>query len=222
MLFRSGEEAPRRLAVKAVARLDIGNHRGAHPRLGVVDVVPFVPLDGDSFADALAARDRFARWLAAELGVPSFLYGPERSLPDVRRMAWRGLDPDVGPSMPHPSAGAACVGARDLLVAYNVWLAEPDLARAKQVAAEIRRPGLRTLGLAVGDRVQVSMNLIDPLTLGPHDAYDLVASLVEVDGAELVGLVPERVLRVIPPSRWHELDLAEETTIEARRAALGL
>lgn len=216
-----GEEAPRRLAVEAVRLLDLRTHDGVHPRIGVVDVVPFVPLEHSSMADALAARDRFARWLADELAVPSFLYGPERTLPEVRRDAWRSLTPDVGPAVPHPSAGAACVGAREVLVAYNVWLAEPDLALAKRVAAAVRRPGLRTLGLQVGARVQVSMNLIEPTLIGPADAYDLVASLAPVGGAELVGLIPETVLHAIDPGRWHDLDLSGDATIEARRGAAG-
>ena len=212
-----GEVAPRQLAAQAVRRLDLAHHVGAHPRLGVVDVVPFVALDGSTFSDALEARDRFSRWLADELSVPSFLYGPQRSLPEVRRHAWHGLVPDVGPAAPHPSAGAACVGARQPLVAYNVWLAEPDLALAKRVAAAIRRPGLRALGLQVGSRVQVSMNLIDPTVLGPADAFDIVASLTSVAGAELVGLVPEAVLRRIEPARWTSLDLSADITIEERR-----
>jgi glutamate formiminotransferase len=216
-----GEDAPRRLATEAVRLLDLRTHDGVHPRIGVVDVVPFVPLDGSTMTDALAARDRFARWLAEALAVPSFLYGPERSLPDVRRHAWRSLSPDVGPTAAHASAGAACVGARTVLVAYNVWLAEPDLAVAKNVAAAIRRPGLRTLGLPVGARVQVSMNLVEPTAIGPADAYDLVAALAPVAGAELVGLVPEAVLHAIDPRRWPELDLSPDATIEARRREAG-
>ena len=86
--------------------IDLGAHAGAHPRLGAVDVVPFVPLDGSPMAEAVAARDGFASWAANELGVPCFLYGPERSLPDVRRTAFDSLAPDVGPPKPHPTATA--------------------------------------------------------------------------------------------------------------------
>jgi glutamate formiminotransferase len=104
----------------AVSSLDLGGHSGAHPRLGVVDVVPFVDLSeptAPATARSLSARDRFADWAATTLGLPCFLYGPERSLPDIRREAWRGLGPDRGPPQPHPTAGAACVGARGVLVA---------------------------------------------------------------------------------------------------------
>ena len=217
-----GEEAPRRLASAAVARLDLSTHEGVHPRLGVVDVVPFVPLAGSSMDEALAARDAFAGWAVAELGVPCFLYGPERSLPEVRRRAWRDLAPDMTPDRrpdgPHPTAGSTCVGARDVLVAYNVWLAAADVALARAIAAEVRGPAIRALGLAVGDRVQVSMNLIRPDEVGPTQAYDLVAARAPVAGAELVGLLPGRVLDAIPPRRWSELDVATSRTLEARLA----
>jgi glutamate formiminotransferase len=211
-----GVDAPRALARVAVARLDTGRHEGVHPRLGVVDVVPFVPLAGSAMADAVVARDAFAGWFADELGVPCFRYGPERTLPEIRRRAFRDLAPDVGPDRPHPTAGACCVGARDVLVAYNVWLATPDLARARAIAAEVRSHGIRALGLACGDRVQVSMNLVDPLVTGPAAAYDAVAARAPIAGAELVGLVPAAVLEAIPPSRWDELDLDPDRTIEAR------
>jgi glutamate formiminotransferase/glutamate formiminotransferase/formiminotetrahydrofolate cyclodeaminase len=214
-----GEDAPRALARAAVAAVDLREHDGVHPRLGAVDVVPFVPLAGATDADARAARDRFARWVADELGVPAFLYGPERTLPEVRREAFRTLVPDAGPPQPHPSAGAVAVGARPVLVAWNVWLAEPDLALAKRVASAVRGPHLRALGLAVAGGAQVSMNLVAPDVVGPAEAWDRVAALAAVDRAELVGLVPASTLERIDPSRWGRLDLAEERTIEHRLAA---
>lgn len=211
-----GEEAPRRVARAAVERLDLRGHAGAHPRIGVVDVVPFVPLAGASLGDAVAARDRFLTWMATELGVPGFVYGPERSLPDVRREAFRSLAPDAGPRRPHPRAGAVAVGARDVLVAWNVWLADADPERARAVAAAVRGPHLRALGLAVGERAQVAMNLVSPATLGPAEAWDAVAAHVPLAGAELVGLVPAFVLDRTDPARWAQLDLAPERTIETR------
>jgi glutamate formiminotransferase len=210
-----GEEAPRRLAAVAVERLDLRDHDGVHPRLGVVDVVPFVPLGGDDLADAVAARDRFATWMAAELGVPCFLYGPERTLPEIRRRAWADLAPDTGGPGPHPTAGAVCVGARRALIAFNVWVAA-DLGTARRVAAAIRGPAVRALGLPVGERVQVSVNLVAPDEVGPAEVYDRVDALVAVEGAELVGLVPERILARTDPARWAELDLAADRTFEAR------
>ena len=221
------EAAARSVASLAVRLLDLGAHAGVHPRIGVVDVVPFVPLAGSNLADAVAARDRFARWAGEDLAVPCFLYGPDRSLPDVRREAFRALMPDTGPAVPHPTAGAIAVGARPVLVAYNLWVAGagPDpspLARARQVAALVRGPAVRALGLAVGDRVQVSCNLIDPDVIGPQEIYDRVAGLVPLEGAELVGLIPASVLARIPERRWTALDLAESRTIEARLQQAGL
>jgi len=172
----------------------------------------------------VAARDRFAAWAARELGLPCFLYGGDsgRTLVDVRRGAWNTLRPDVGPDRPHPTAGAVACGARPVLVAYNIWLAGADVATARRIAADLRAPDLRTLGLAVGRHAQVSCNLIAPWRVGPDAVYDAVASRAPVARAELVGLVPASVLARIPRERWAELDLDEERTIEARLQQAGL
>jgi glutamate formiminotransferase len=211
-----GEHAPRAVARTAVERLDLRAHQGVHPRIGVVDVVPFVPLGAATLDGARRARDDFARWIAGELQVPAFVYGPERSLPDIRRQAFQGLAPDHGPAAPHPSAGAVAVGARPVLVAWNVWLVEPDLALARQVAAAIRGPHVRALGLAVDGGAQVSTNLIAPDVVGPAEAWDLVAGLAPVSRAELVGLIPRSVLDRTPRHRWAQLDLSDDRTIESR------
>lgn len=212
-----GPEAPRRLARIAVERIDLRLHAGAHPRLGVIDVVPFVPLSGSTMADAVEARAAAIGWLASELGIPAFAYGADApSLPEVRRQAFRDLAPSAGPDDPHPSAGAVAVGARLPLVAYNVWLRDADLALGREIAAAVRSPAVRALGLRVGERVQVSMNLVDPATVGPEEAFDAVAALATVAGAELVGLVPAAVLRAVPRGRWAELDLGPDRTVEAR------
>jgi len=139
------------------------------------------------------------------------------TLPEVRRRAFVDLRPDTGPPRPHPTAGAVAVGCRPPLVAYNLWLAVPDLDLARSVASAVRGDGVRALGLAVGDRVQVSMNLIDPDRVGPAVAYDRVAERTAIAGAELVGLVPRRILDAVAPERWGELDLAADRTVEARR-----
>ncbi len=230
------ESAVRDLARLTVALLDLREHAGAHPRFGVLDVVPWVALEGWPVRDAARgpttndratsdrarrARDHFALWAGAELRVPVFLYGPERSLPQVRRDAWRTLVPDAGPSAPHPTAGAVAAGCRPLMVAYNLWLRGGDLARAKAIAAAIRSAEIRALGFALGDRLQVSCNLVAPLTVGPAAVRDQVGRLAEVERAELVGLVPESVLRAVPEQRWAELDLAPEQTIEYRLSHAG-
>jgi glutamate formiminotransferase len=206
---------PRPLTAVAVARLDLREHAGVHPRFGVVDVVPFVPFAGSSMVDAIRARDAFISWLADEHGVPAAAYGPDGpALPELRR--------DVLPRItPHPTAGVVAVGARGPLVAYNVWV-DADLATAQRVAGAVRGPAIRALGFPVGERVQVSMNLVEPFVVGPAEAYDAVASLAPVTGAELVGLVPQRVLDAIPAERWDELDLAADRTVEARLRRLGV
>lgn len=238
------ETAARRLATAAVTGLDLTGHEGSHPRFGVLDVVPFVPLEATagrqggtsgavltpptSLAPAVTARDRFARWAAQELGLPCFLYGPlpagtQRTLPEVRRAAFGDLVPDFGPPDPHPTAGACAVGARSFLVAYNLWLADAPTAlpAARAAAAGVRGPAVRALGLEVGEHVQVSCNLVDPFTVGPAAVHDRVAALVgaqgvDIDHCELVGLLPEAVFAAVPPRRRAVLGLDESATIEAR------
>lgn len=222
-----GEDAARAVATGTIVALDLRRHDGVHPRLGVLDVVPFVALEGSTDADAIGARNRFAAWLGGTHGVPCFLYGPERSLPAVRRDAFRALTPDTGPSSPHRTAGATAVGQRGPLIAYNLWVEDCDLATARSIAARVRGPGVRTLGLRVGDRLQVSMNLIDPASISPAAAFDRVTDAAAeagavVAGAELVGLVPEAVLRAVPRERWRDLALAEDRTIEWRLRARGI
>jgi glutamate formiminotransferase len=251
------ENSARMLAAAAVSALDFGSHSGRHPTFGVVDVVPFVPLvlaapthRGPSAGvdplnwslprlaaappldRAVDARDRFARWAGSELGLPCFLYGPlpptgHRTLPQVRRTAYTTLEPDTGPERPHPRAGGCAVGARHFLVAYNLWVAGGDIALARSVAQAIRGPAVRALGIQLRDQVQVSCNLVDPLTIGPAELHDQAARLLEAGGAsiercELVGLLPAAVLASVPRSRWTELDLRPETTIEGQLEDRGI
>ncbi|HET8929780.1 MAG TPA: hypothetical protein VFN21_03885 [Acidimicrobiales bacterium] len=216
-----GTDAPRRLARRAIDLVDLRTHAGAHPRIGVVDVVPFVPLRTSTMADAVTARDAFSSWMGDELGVPCFRYGTGRTLPEVRRGAFTTLTPDAGPAEPHPTAGACAVGARDVLIAYNVWVTAPDLAAVRRVASALRSPTVRALGLAVGDRFQVSCNLIAPDVTGPAAVTEAVAGLgaqedVVVAGCELVGLVPASVIAGIDPRDLAPLDLSIDRTIEAR------
>lgn len=213
-----GEDAPRRLARVAIELLDIRDHQGVHPRIGVVDVVPFVPLGDTPMREAIRARDDFAAWISREHGIPAFVYGKERTLPDIRKNAFVGLRPDHGPTTPHPSAGAVCVGARDILVAYNVVVADVSFDDARILASSLRSPDVRALALRLGDEIQVSMNLINPLATGPADVYDLVEQSAHITRAELVGLVPAEVLASTPSSRWKQLGLGIDRTIEFRLA----
>ena len=234
------EPAVRAVAATAVARIDLTAHVGVHPRLGALDVVPFVPVgaiapEGERWWQAMGARDRFAAWAGCTLDLPCFLYGPERTLPDIRRHAFGSLAPDTGPITPHPTAGAAAVGARLPLVAYNLWIEREQgrdrdpsgvLSVARVLAARLRGPSVRSLGLAMPSGAQVSCNLIDPPAVSLAALYDRVAVGARTQGcsvvrAELVGLVPEATLRSTPRSRWIQLDLREDRTIEFKMAERG-
>lgn len=216
-------DAARALTREALQRIDLTQHAGVHPRIGVVDVVPFVPVSAAStITDAVTTRDAFAAWAARELALPCFLYGTERTLPQVRKHAFVDLTPDVGPLVPHPTAGACAVGARHPLVAYNLWLDGHDLATAKAIAATVRSPDVRALGLQVGAFVQVSCNLVNPLRFGPADIYDAVVRHAAIARAELVGLIGRDVLARIPGDRWAELDVGENRTLEAHLEEAGL
>jgi glutamate formiminotransferase len=228
------EDAARNVARRSVELVDLRRHRGVHPRLGALDVVPFTPLDaagspvmarGD-LSDAVAARDRFATWAGRTLALPCFVYGPERSLPEVRRRAFVEVAPDTGPAHLHPTAGACAVGARFALVAYNVWLSTDDLVVATSIAATIRGPAVRALGFRTGGVTQVSCNLVDPMSVGPAVVYDEVDRLargagVRVTRAELVGLAPAAVVEAEPRGRWEQLDLDPDRTLEARIEGSG-
>lgn len=211
-----GTEPARVLTRTAVEMLSIDSHDGVHPRLGIVDVVPFVPLATSTFSDALQARNDFAQWAAQELNLPVFFYGPERTLPEVRKSAFKTLLPSVGPQVPHKSAGAVCAGVREPLVAWNIWLRDVDLATTQKIAKQIRSEQIRTLGLQVGTFTQVSCNLISPHTHGPDVAYDLVAAIAPIEKCELVGLIPTFALEKISQNRWETLDLEKSKTIEWR------
>jgi glutamate formiminotransferase len=226
--------AARRLASAAAAVLTLVDHDGVHPRLGVIDVVPFVALAPTPTSVAVDAARSFAAWIGTELAIPAFLYDladPERRpLPAVRRDAFVARTPDAGPAAPHPQLGAVAVGARPVLVAVNVELADDDLELARTVARELRErdgglPGVRALGLALPllGHAQVSMNLVDLDATGLAPALGTARDRIEAGGGrvrrvELVGLVPAAVLAAAGPEllAWSGLDPSR--TIEARAA----
>jgi glutamate formiminotransferase len=194
------------LARAVATEVDVSTHTGVHPRLGALDVVPFVALDPAPAPAAMAAAGSFAEAVARELGVPVFLYDgadPEgRTLPSVRRDAFVSRAPDFGPADPHPHMGAVCVGARKPLIAINCELPGDDLELAAAVARAVRErdgglPGVRALGfpLPTKGRVQVSMNLIEPGGAPLHAVVAEVVRLaaghgVQAERGELVGLMP--------------------------------
>jgi glutamate formiminotransferase len=205
----------------AIASVDLRTHRGAHPRLGAVDVVPFVPIEGVTMAECVALAREVAAAAAGRFALPVYLYEEaatvpmRRNLETIRRGGFEGLDakmalpewiPDFGPATPHRSAGATVVGARMPLIAYNINLASDRLDVAKRVAAAVRHSsgGLRhvkALGLALEARgiVQVSMNLTNHEQSPIFRVFDLVQREaarygVQVLESEIVGLVPEAAL----------------------------
>ena len=214
----------RSLITAAFATLDLREHEGVHPRFGVVDVVPFVALDPAEHPRDVDLRDDTARWIAETFDVPTFLYGPldgaVRTLPEVRRRAFRDLGPDYGPSTTTERLGASAVGARPILVAWNLWLTGASRDEVRALAKAVRRHEVRSLAFRAGEFTQVSCNLIDPLVVGPSVVYDEVAARLpdgaQIVRAELVGLAPRAVLENEDRGRWDELGLSESTTIESR------
>ena len=201
----------------SVAAIDLRTHTGEHPRLGAVDVVPFVPIEGVTMDDCVALAKDTARSVAERFEVPVYLYEEASSNPlrknleDIRRgefeglpakMASDGWTPDFGPSTPHPTAGASVIGARMPLIAYNINLNTDRLEVAKKIAAAVRFSSggfrfVKAMGITLADRniVQVSMNLTNfektPI-LRVFEAVKREADRygVSVLESEIVGLVP--------------------------------
>jgi glutamate formiminotransferase len=205
----------------AVERIDLRSHTGEHPRLGAIDVVPFVPVEGATLQDCVALARRVGQMAGERFGLPIFLYEEaasaphRRNLEDIRRGQFEGLAqkmkdpmwaPDFGPSAPHPSAGATVVGARMPLVAYNINLGTGDVEVAKRIAKAIRHSSggfrfVKAMGLLLEERgvAQVSINMTDFKKTPLHRVFETVRSEAErygvpVIGSEIVGLVPSEAL----------------------------
>ena len=222
----AGDGAPLKAAIlamyeQALAHIDLRTHQGEHPRLGAVDVVPFVPIDGVTMAQCVELARDVAGEVASRFGVPIYLYedasnDPARkNLEDIRRgefeglgakMASKGWAPDFGPSAPHASAGASVVGARMPLIAYNINLNTDRLDVAKKIAAAIRHSSggyrfVKAAGFELKDRgiVQVSMNLTNYEKTPIFRVFETVRREAERYGvsileSEIVGLVPAAAL----------------------------
>jgi glutamate formiminotransferase len=210
-------EAAFAATAEAVRLINMDEHTGEHPRIGAMDVVPFIPLAGATMEDAIALANSVGKRIADELGVPVYLYSaaattPARKrLPDVRQGQYEGLKeaiarperkPDYGEPRLHPTAGATAVGARPFLIAFNVNLGTANLSIAKSIAKGLRESSgglmnVQAMGvdLAAQGIVQVSMNLLDYTKTPIHRAYELVRVEAErygvpVVGTEIIGLVP--------------------------------
>lgn len=207
------------LAAEAVARVDLRRQHGRHPRVGALDVVPFVPVGDTTMRTCIELAEEFGAWLAARYRLPVFLYAhaarrPDRRiLADIRRPGFEGLgaalaapggDAEFGPTHPHPTAGAAVTGARPFLVAWNIQLASDDLALARSIARAVRErdaglPAVQALGIRLDapGLVQVSMNLLDVGRTPMWRVLERVEGLARAAGVgiadtELIGLAPVR------------------------------
>jgi glutamate formiminotransferase len=210
-------EALERAVAVAVSEIDMDKHTGEHPRIGAVDVIPFVPLAGTTIEDCIELARSFGRRIADRFDLPVYLYAraatrAERvKLSDVRRGQYEGLkreisnpgrEPDFGPSQMHPSAGAVAVGARPFLIAWNINLSTSDRDLAVRIARRIREsggglPAVQANGFLIEElrRAQVSMNLVDYSVTPMWLVWDTVRDVAADDGiqlaeSELIGLAP--------------------------------
>ncbi len=205
------------LAGVAAERIDLRTHRGVHPRIGALDVLPFIALRGATLADAGALARKAAAQIWQRHRIPSYYYDAAatveggRTLPDVRR---GGIPLDVG-EREHEAAGAIAVGARDFLIAFNVELATGDAAIARAIARTLReRDGglrtLRALGLPRAPGVvQVSFNITEPEATPIYRVVELVRALaaesgIEIVRSELIGLVPRKALQATAAYYAHD------------------
>jgi len=227
----------------AIARIDLRTHTGEHPRLGAVDVVPFVPIEGVTMEECVTLARDTARTVAQRFNVPVYLYEEAASNPlrknleDIRRgefeglaakMATDGWAPDFGPSNPHASAGASVIGARMPLIAYNINLNTDRLDIAKKIAASVRFSSggfryVKAMGVTLADRgiVQVSMNLTNVEKTPILRVFEAVKREAERHGvtvieSEIVGLVPSAALVDVALSALQLTQFKKNQILEAR------
>lgn len=222
---------------QATALIDLNQHRGEHPRIGAADVVPFVPIQGVTMAECAALARQLGERVGRELALPVYLYEQaanrpdRRNLADVRQGGYEGLKlaietdperiPDYGPAR-LGSAGAVAIGAREPLVAYNVYLTTDDVEVAQKIAEVVRfssggLAGVKALGVLVQGRAQVSMNLVDYRRTSVAHVVEMIRREavrygVGVHHSELVGLIPQQAL--VDAARWYlQLDVFETDQI---------
>lgn len=239
------EAAALALVAHAVASIDMRTHRGEHPRVGAVDVMPFVPLQALAMSDAVASARRVGATVAERFGLPVYLYEEAASRPERRRLEnirrgqlenlavrmqdpeWR---PDFGPFQPHPTAGAIIIGARRPLIAFNVNLGTSQLDVAARIARTVREsggglPAVKAIGVRLAERgiVQVSMNLTNYEETPIERAFDAVKQEaakcgVTVIESELIGLIPRAALAGTTPEHLQLRDFQPDRILENRLA----
>jgi glutamate formiminotransferase len=201
---------------KAVERIDLRKHQGVHPRIGAADVVPFIPLEGATLADCVEIAHRTGQVVWERLGVPVYFYeaaakSPDRAaLENCRRGGFENpkLAPDLGGPKLHPTAGACLIGARNLLIAFNINLQTADVGTARTIARKIRASSgglafVKAMGVSLASRglAQVSMNLTNFERTGLDQVYKAVRAEarsvgVSIAGIEIVGLVPKKAIEM--------------------------
>ena len=230
-------------AVKiAVKKIDLNHHTGQHPRMGAVDVIPFVPVKGVTQEEAIELSKEVGKIIGEEIGIPVFLYedsatAPERqNLAKIRKGQFEGMKekihepewhPDFGPSDIHPTAGVVAVGARMFLVAYNVNLDDPNVDHATAIAKRVRHIGgglrfCKGMGVDLTERhqSQVSMNLTNYKKTAIYRAHEMVRMEAQrygakIVGSEIIGMIPEEALRETLAYYVHKEEIAEgEMSIE--------
>ena len=223
----------------AARRIDMDHHRGQHPRIGAADVIPFVPLRNATMAECAALARELGARVGGELGLPVFLYAEaalqeaNRELPAIRRGGYERLRdtiaaglhprPDFGPRA-LGSAGGCVIGARDILIAFNVYLNTKDAAIARAIARDIREssggmPRVKALGMFVNGKAQVSMNLTDYRLTSMGAVYARIGAEadkfgVAIDSAEIVGLIPRAALADASPEQLRIVNFSSERLIE--------
>ena len=238
------------LAENVLAHIDMNSHGGVHPRIGALDVMPFIPLIGTTMRDCIELAKKVGARIGSELQIPVFLYEEaclipqRRQLEIIRRGGLNGLAsrmqsdqfwiPDYGPRQPHARVGACVVGARQLLIAYNVVLESNKLAIAQQIAEKIRSsggglPSLKAIGVDLQSRglVQVSMNLTNHHETSISMAFEAIMRKareheVAIVESEIVGLVPKEALDSIDVSLLKLKTWNPDQVIETRLTQVGL
>jgi glutamate formiminotransferase len=227
----------------AIATIDLRRHTGVHPRLGAIDVVPFVPLAGATMADSVALAREVGAEVSARFGVPVYLYEEAARIPErrrlehIRRGGFEGLaekmrdpawHPDFGPARPHPSAGATVIGARLPLIAFNINLASDRLDIARAIARTIREssgglPCVKAMGVLLAHRhlAQVSTNLTNYTITSMRQVFDVVTAEaarhgVDVLESELIGLVPAAALVDTTPEHLRLTGFRRDWILEER------
>ena len=217
-------EAAFRIYQKAIELIDLNNHKGEHPRMGAVDVCPFIPVQDANMQDCVELAEKLGKRVGEELKFPVYLYeaaakrDDRKNLAKIRKGQFEKLKdligseddrvPDFGPNAIHPSGGCTAIGARFFLIAYNVNLDSNNIDLAKEIGKTIREkndgmPGVKAMGFMLEDEgiAQVSMNLVDYRKTSPAQAYKRIEELaaaqdVRVKESEIIGVIPQDTMKV--------------------------